>query len=130
MLTFLTTKIWHHAHSTVTSSYMNSKETHASYDDVLFYENDKPQTEKMDKNKRWTNFTSFLHVANCDSIASIGVTLGLISNWPLRGSELRILNWIVINEFWVSQASIDKALSPCANNWKVRLHIINFWLTK
>ena len=28
------------------------KETHAPYDDALFYENDKLQVEKMDKNKR------------------------------------------------------------------------------
>ena len=76
-MTFLPTKIWHHAHSTVTSSYTNSKGTHAPYDDVLFYENDKLQTKKMDKNKRWTTFTSFWYVANCDSNASIGVTLGL-----------------------------------------------------
>ena len=74
---FLTTEIWHHTHSMVTSSCTNSKETHAPYDDVLFYANDKLQTEKTDKNKRWTTFTSFLYVAHCDSNASIGVTLGL-----------------------------------------------------
>ena len=79
MLTFLTSKIWHHAHSMVTSSHTNSKGTHAAYEDVLFHENDKLQTEKMDKNERWTTFTSFLYVANCDSnVRSIGVTLGLL----------------------------------------------------
>ena len=52
MLTFPTSKIWHHTHSTVTSSYTNSKGTHAAYEDVLFHENDELQTEKIDKNKR------------------------------------------------------------------------------
>ena len=75
---FLTSKIWHHAHSTVTSSYSNSEGTHAAYEDVLFHENNELQTKKIDKNQRWTTFTSFLYVANCDSNASIGVTLGLL----------------------------------------------------
>ena len=52
-----------------------SKGTHAAYEDVLFHENDELQTEKIDKNKRLTTFTSYLYVANCDSNASIGVTL-------------------------------------------------------
>ena len=68
----------------VTSSYTNSKETHAAYDDVLFHENDELRTEKIYTNRRWTTFTSFLYVANCDSNARIGVTLGknlLTYNW-------------------------------------------------
>ena len=94
MLTFLTSKIWHHAHSTVMSSYTNSSRTHVAYEDVLFHENDELQTEKIDKNKRWITFTSFLYVANCDSNASIGVTLGLLHPPP------QWHNWN--QEFWGS----------------------------
>ena len=97
MLTFLTTKIWHHAHSTVTSSYTNSKGTHAAYEDVLFHENDKLQTEKNDKNKRWTTFTGFLRVANWDSNASIGVILGLVQvALPVTDWSFQILTHIPI----------------------------------
>ena len=35
----------------MTSSYTNSKGTHAAYEDVLFHENDEIQTEKLIKTK-------------------------------------------------------------------------------